>query len=75
MKTSNGDTLHNGDSGEYIGRVKRLKGKRCTVHERTVSGKSARVFFEIDGRPVRRTVRLTSLKRLGGGVLESKEEG
>lgn len=64
-----------GDVAEYYGPSKTLRGARCVVHQQSRTGKRVRVIARVNGHLVERFVRADNLKRLGGGVLESEDEG
>ncbi len=75
--------IHAGDLAEYQGSAKALAGCRCVILNTPLRGKVAartpsrvRVVVRLgDGRVVTRAVKSESLKRLGGGCLETKGRG
>jgi hypothetical protein len=68
------ETIHNGDTAEYVGEHGPLVGKRCTVDSWSPKRKRVRVIIDVGGRAALRSVKPDNLKRLGGGVLESSNE-
>jgi len=61
------DPIYNGDTAEYTGPQKALRGQRCVVDSYTPTGKRVRAIFGEGGLFVRRLVSPANLKRLGGG--------